>query len=125
MPKVLIVDDDMDWVKVLAMRLRQGGFEVVAATDAYQGVALAHKESPDCIILDISMPAGGGMTALRNVRMTLPGQMTPVIVVSGVGEPETRRALQEAGVKTFLSKPCKAEDVVEAIRKALEGADTA
>ncbi len=125
MPKVLIVDDDMDWVKVLAIRLRQGGFEVVAATDAYQGVALVHKENPDCIVLDISMPAGGGITTLRNIRMTLHGQMLPVIVVSGVGDPETRRALQEAGARVFLSKPCKAEDVLEAIRKALEGAGAA
>ncbi len=123
MPKVLIVDDDRDWVKVLGVRLKQAGFEVAAAMDAYQGVTLVHKESPDCIILDISMPAGGGMATLRNIHMTLQGQMIPVIVVSGALDAEKKEAFREAGANAFISKPCKAEEVVEAIRKALEGPD--
>jgi|GEM_PF-1426523 len=121
MPKILIVDDDLDWVKVLSMRLRQGGFETVAAEDAYRGVEAARKEKPNAIVLDIAMPAGGGMATLRNIRMTTQGMLVPV-VVSGTQDSEIKKQIAAAGVAAFISKPCKAEDVLEAVRKALEGA---
>ena len=58
--KILIVEDDHDLEQTLRILLEDAGFQVISSVDAYGGTYLAHKESPNLIILDISCPAGGG-----------------------------------------------------------------
>jgi len=61
MSKILIIDDDPDIVKLLRFKLSQEGYKVIAAVDAYNGIQSARREKPDLIILDIMLPAGGGI----------------------------------------------------------------
>ena len=119
MAKILIVEDEIDLAKVLAKRLMQNNFEVKIASDAYQGVALAHKEMPDLVILDLMLPAGGGLNVLKNLRKSAHTCHLPIIVVTGSQDEELKRQVREEGVDAFFLKPYEAKVVIGAIEKIL------
>ena len=78
--KILIVEDDAKILKALSIRLKSEGFDVIGATDGMSGTALARKEEPDLLLLDISMPAGGGFGVAENVANMAPIAGTPMMV---------------------------------------------
>ena len=117
--KILIVDDDQQIVLLLASRLKANQYEVVAAFDAVQAVAKAFSEKPDLILLDIKMPAGGGIRVMDNIRNSANAALTPVIIITANPSLEIRQKAKEMGAVDFISKPFKAEDVLLRIRKAL------
>jgi DNA-binding response OmpR family regulator len=119
MAKILIVEDEIDTAKVLEKRLTQQNFEVVVALDAYQGIALIHKERPDLILLDLMLPAGGGKFVLENSRFSSQSRYIPVIVLSGITEGEYKEKILEAGVDAYLEKPYDPEVLIRTIREIL------
>ena len=64
-PKILIVDDDPDLRRALKIRLRANHYDTVQAADGYSAIAVAQKEQPNLIILDLGLPAGDGFVVLR------------------------------------------------------------
>lgn len=117
--KILIVDDDQQIVLLLASRLKANKYEIVVAYDAMQAVAKAFSEKPDLILLDIKMPAGGGIGVMDNLRNSAATSVIPVIVITAYPNPEIQQKVLEMGAVDFISKPFKAEDVLSRIRKAL------
>src|SRR2546428_13662824 len=86
-PKILVIDDDKTFTAMAASLLRSAGYSPVVAFDAMQGFMFAQRESPALILLDLSMPAGGGMQLLDKLRDSRKNQNVPVIVVTGTGGP--------------------------------------
>ncbi len=82
-PTILIADDDGSVRRVLTVRCRHLGFEVRTAPDAMMALTLIHKDPPTVIMLDISMPAGNGVSVLEMVRSDRRLSGIPVIVHSG------------------------------------------
>lgn len=117
--KILIVDDDRQIVSLLASRLKANKYEIVVAYDAMQAVAKAFSEKPDLILLDIKMPAGGGIAVIDNLRNSAATSIIPVMVITAYPSPEIQQKVIEMGAVDFISKPFKAEDVLSRIRKAL------
>ena len=117
--KILIVDDDQQIVLLLASRLKANKYEIAVAYDAIQAVAKAFSEKPDLILLDIKMPAGGGISVMDNLRNSATTSVIPVIVITAYPNPEIQQKVLEMGAVDFISKPFKAEDVLSRIRKAL------
>jgi two-component system response regulator VicR len=117
--KILIVDDDKQIALLLGSRLKANKYEIVMAYDAWQAVAKAFKEKPDLIILDMKMPAGGGISVMENLRNSIDTALTPVIVITAYPSLEIRQKVKEMGAVDFISKPFKAEDVLSRIRKGL------
>ncbi|MCJ7612985.1 MAG: response regulator, partial [Candidatus Aminicenantes bacterium] len=64
---ILVADDDPEIVKLLSIQLKRAGYEVLAAMDGLQAVMIVHKSTPDLIILDMLMPAGGGASVLEKL----------------------------------------------------------
>jgi CheY-like chemotaxis protein len=89
------------------------------AYDAVQAVAKAFREKPDLILLDIKMPAGGGISVMENLRNSADTAATPVIVITAFPSSEIQQKAKEMGAVDFISKPFKAEDVLSKIRQAL------
>jgi DNA-binding response OmpR family regulator len=116
--RVLIVDDDPAAQRLLNLHLRAAGFETFYAADAIGAVALAVKERPDAVVLDLGLPAGGGMAVMDRLANLSATATTPVVVVSGQGEVEEREAL-EKGAISFLRKPVEGPEVVDAVRASL------
>ena len=116
--KILIIDDDKDFVNETRAKLKKSGFEVIEALDAEEGLRKAEGESPDLILLDVVMPKKDGYVFLLELKKRDPLSVRPVIVVtqsSGMEE-----LFQLEGVDDYIIKPFKYKDLVKKIKKALK-----
>ncbi len=118
--KILIVDDERDIVKALMIRLQGAGYEVVTAFDGAQGVFMAHKEKPDLIILDIRMPAGNGFSVAQRLKRSIHTFTIPVIFLTGSPEKNSEEKAMALGARFYVKKPYDPEELLDAIRRALE-----
>ena len=103
--KILIVDDEKDWVEMLSLRLIHSGYQVEVAFDGLQAVTQAVQLKPDLILLDIMMPAGGGLGVLKNMRTSTKTFSMPVIVITAKGDKETQEASEKLGISGYFVKP--------------------
>ncbi len=117
--KILIVDDDSDFVKRLSLDLHRANFTTSAAYDVDQGMRLAREESPDLIILDLLLPGGGGFTFYERLKGLVYTQNIPVIVLTAIKNPEYKQKMVEAGVKYYIEKPYDLSLLLNAIEVAL------
>lgn len=120
MKKILIVEDDKKISLALAIRLKAKGYQVLAAYDALNGVSLAVKNRPDLILLDISMPAGGGFEVAKRVQDLAPTAGTPIIFMTASKVPGLKEKASELGAVAFFEKPFEAEELVAAIQGVLD-----
>lgn len=111
--KVLIADDDPQLVRALRITLAAHGYEVVAAPDGAAAIALAAKEHPDIVMVDLGMPRLDGMQLIEALR----GWTTaPIIVVSGrTGSADKVEAL-DAGADDFVTKPFQIDELLARLR---------
>jgi DNA-binding response OmpR family regulator len=118
--KILIVDDERDIVKALMIRLQANGYGVVSAFDGAQGLFMAHKENPDLIILDIRMPAGDGFSVAERLRKSADTSAIPIIFLTGSPETNSQQRAQELGARFYIKKPYDPEELLDAVKRALE-----
>lgn len=117
--RILIVDDDQDLVKLLARKLAQANFEALAAFDASQAIRLAQKESPSLILLDMRLPAGGGLGTLQNLKNSFKTNMIPIIIITGQESAGTEREVRKYDVEHIMTKPLDMEALVKKIKELL------
>src|SRR3989442_15503112 len=110
-PKILVIDDDKTFTAMAASLLRSAGYSPVGAFDAMQGFMFAQRESPALILLDLSMPAGGGMQLLDKLRDLHKTQNSPVIVLPGTRGPGAEAGSQEKGGLRGFTKPWRLKAV--------------
>jgi len=118
--KILIVDDERDIVKALAIRLQSRGYQTVVAFDGAQGVFMAHKERPHLIILDIRMPAGDGFSVAEKLKESKSTRKIPVIFLTGSPELEAEERAMVLGARFYIKKPYDPEELLDAIERALQ-----
>jgi DNA-binding response OmpR family regulator len=118
--KILIVDDERDIVKGLMIRLQGAGYDVVTAFDGAQGVFMAHKEKPDLILLDIRMPAGNGFSVAQRLKRSIHTFTIPVIFLTGSPEKNAEEKAMALGARFYIKKPYDPEELLDAIKRALE-----
>ena len=119
MPKrVLIVEDDRVISLALGTRLRANGYEVLQAFDGLQGFMQATKHRPDVVLLDLSMPAGGGLSVASRMREMVDLASTPIIFMTASKKPELAAAAKQYGAIGFLEKPFDAEAMLALVRQA-------
>ena len=117
--KILVADDELNGLKVIASRLKANNYEVVTATDGMYTVKKALEEKPDLIILDIKMPAGGGISVFDNIRKLPATMMIPIIFITAFPSEEIRRQVLDMGAEDFIAKPFKPEELLVKVKKAL------
>jgi CheY-like chemotaxis protein len=117
--KILVIDDDHDVQSILRTLLEKEGYQVASALDAMQGPMLARKESPNLIILDIMMPAGGGASVFQRLRQNTLTTNIPIIIHSAVPADQIRQTLPAAAGTPVLTKPVPTETLLTEIRKLL------
>jgi DNA-binding response OmpR family regulator len=126
MPKILLVEDDISLRDVYFARLQAEGFELAVAANGEEALAVAVKERPDLIILDIMMPRISGFDVLDIVRTTPEIAHTKVIMMTALGSPGDKERGEKLGVDKYLVKSqVTLEDVVATIKKVLGGASEA
>jgi CheY-like chemotaxis protein len=114
--KVLLADDDRVLTTLLSARLRTRGVDVVVAHDAMQALMIAMRSPhPDAIVLDIQMPGGTGLEALRKLKSSSKTSSIPILVLSGSGTKDTPDQVKALGADDFLLKPIDAETLYGAL----------
>lgn len=121
MPKILLVEDDINLRDVYYARLQAEGFELSVASNGEEALAMAVKERPDLIILDVMMPRISGFDVLDILRTTPEIAHTKVIMMTALGSSEDRERGEKLGVDKYLVKSqVTLEDVVATIMKILQ-----
>jgi len=120
--RILVVDDEPANVMLLERMLERAGYERVRSTTRPEEVVRAMAEfSPDLLLLDVHMPQIDGLSLLLELAPWVGGAGgIPVIMLTGDGEPQTRRLALERGARDFLSKPLDLGEVLLRIRNMLE-----
>jgi FixJ family two-component response regulator len=121
-PTVFLLDDDPEMVKALTRLLRAKRFEVRGFTSVRAFLDACRPEDTACLVLDVTMPELDGLELQRH--LTHQGILIPIIFLTGHGDiPMSVRAIK-AGAKDFLTKPVDAAALVQAVRAALQVAET-
>jgi DNA-binding response OmpR family regulator len=117
--KILLVDDDLDLLEIIAFALQQAGFLVVRATDGDRALALFEQETPDVVVLDINLPRRNGFDVVQWIRLR---HSTPVLMLTARSqEDDVVRALG-LGADDYLTKPFSPKILVARVRALLRRA---
>ena len=111
-PKVLLVDDDAEVIEAMRYALEANGFQVLVARDGNQGLAMAEKNSPDLLVLDMMMPKRSGFLVLEQLRRD-GNESVKVIMITGNEGNRHQQYAELLGVSDYLRKPFPIEKLVE------------
>ena len=105
MTKILYVEDNPDNVYMLTRRLKKKGFELIIAGDGQEGIDKAIEESPDLILMYLSLPTMDGWTATAEIKKIEEVKDIPIIALSAHAMPEHRDRAIKAGCSDYDTKP--------------------
>ena len=114
--RVLIVDDEEEFIQPLAERLSLRDYHVTTSTSGEDAVAKLGQFNYDIVILDVHMPGMGGIETLREIKRLKP--LTEVIMLTGNATTETAIEGMKLGAVDYLMKPCETDDLVSKISYA-------
>ncbi len=120
MPKILVVEDNESSREMISRRLKRKGFAVIAAEDGEQGYALARSESPDLILMDISLPGINGWQVIELLKSEANTREIPLIVLTAHALVNDRARVEEIGCDGYFSKPFDFEGLLESIGRLLK-----
>jgi len=121
MSKILLVEDNEMNRDMLSRRLNRKGFEVVIAVDGQAGVDMAASDSPDLILMDLSLPVIDGWEATRRIKANSATQGIPVIALTAHAMAGDEQKALEAGCDDYDTKPVNLNRLLEKIEKFLGG----
>jgi len=117
--RVLLVEDEADLLEILTDLLEAEGCEVRGERDGAAALAAALADPPDAILCDVVLPGIDGYEFCRRLRSASAGRDVPLLFLTARGEPEDRRRGYEAGANRYLPKPISAEEILEALERAI------
>ena len=117
MKTVLIVEDNEKNMKLVRDVLQVKGYRVLEAVNATTGLALARKERPDLILMDIQLPDINGITALKMIREDKAIARTPVVAVSASAMPDEQQKIVASGFDSYITKPINMKVFLETVER--------
>lgn len=117
--KILIVDDDVQSLKLIGLMLQRRGYTIVAARDGTQGLAKAESESPDLVILDVMMPDYSGLEVCRRLRSQPQTSHLPIIMFTAKIAVSDKVDGFQSGADDYLTKPIHPDDLAARVEAAL------
>jgi two-component system cell cycle response regulator DivK len=123
MAKILLVEDNELNRDMLSRRLIRRGFDVVIAIDGGQGVDMATSESPNLILLDMSLPVINGWDAAQKLKACAGTRNIPIIALTAHAMGGDREKALEAGCDEYETKPVEFKRLLDKINSFLEGTD--
>jgi two-component system, OmpR family, response regulator len=115
-PHVLLVDDDVELVRLLSAFLCADGFRVSPAHDGESAMSSLLADAPDIAVLDVMMPGASGIDVLRRIRAR---SSLPVLMLTGRGDAESRILGLELGADDYVAKPCTPRELAARLRAIL------
>jgi len=117
--RVLIVEDDRDTNELVALIMKDAGFETVSALDGREGLDKARDDEPDIIILDLMLPEIDGLEVCRRLSADDKTKSIPIIILTAKRELSTKLSSFVAGAKRFVTKPFDSKDLLTEINRTL------
>lgn len=118
--RILAVDDDPRVRKFVSRALREAGYEVIAVKDAESAIAQLLAARPDLFLLDINLPGMNGLMLTQKLQQQRGTRQIPVVILSVRTDPRDKVAAYASGAVTYLEKPFKKKDLLDAVRLALQ-----
>ncbi len=118
MGTALIVEDHPDQAQMVAGLLRFNNFEPIIAGTGESGLELARKHSPDVVILDLMLPDISGFDVCRRLRIDRATMLTPVVMLTALGDATNRLQGFRVGANAYVTKPYGIKDLIDAIASA-------
>ena len=116
--RILVIDDEAEIRKSLRMILEYEGYEVLEASSGADGLALAERETPDLVFLDVKMPGMDGLEVLQRIHALR--ETLPVVVISGHASKEEVASAIKRGAIDFIEKPLGSERALVTVKNALD-----
>jgi CheY-like chemotaxis protein len=113
MAKILIVDDNILYRELASTLLADAGQEILEAEDGEKALRIARDESPDLILMDLSMPGMDGVATLRQLRQIGPISDIPIVAVTGYPEKWARELVASEGFQGYIEKPFRPDTFVD------------
>jgi DNA-binding response OmpR family regulator len=118
--KILIIDDEQDFIKMVELRIKSAGYEVVTACDGMDGLEKARAEKPDLIILDVMLPKMNGDEVCRMLKFDTNYRKIPIIILTARAQKKDEVRAMEAGADAYLQKPFEPNILLDKIRDLLQ-----
>lgn len=115
--RILLVDDDYEIIESMRLTLESRGYQILIARDGNQGLAMAERENPDLLILDMMMPKRSGFLVLEKLLRSKPA--LPTIMITANEGSRHKAYAEMLGVKDYLRKPFPMDRLLESVEKLL------
>ena len=115
-PKILMVDDEIDYLTLLKLKLVNEGFDVIATDNGTDALALIAQEKPDLVVSDVVMPGMDGVEMFRRMKDGGANAEIPLIFLSGKGETAMKVEALHLGAEDYLTKPIDLKELAARIR---------
>ena len=117
--KVLVADDEIHIIHVVAIKLRNNGYEVISASNGAEAYELACREKPDIVVTDYQMPLMTGIELIEKMRKEDSTRGIPVILLTARSFAVTQEMQESLGVSCCLSKPFSPKELLKTIQDIL------
>jgi DNA-binding response OmpR family regulator len=117
--KILVVDDDIDTLRLVGLMLQRQGYQIAAANNGQQALAMAESEKPDLILLDLMMPDMDGYEVARRLRANPAISTIPIIMFTAKSQVDDKVSGFESGADDYLTKPTQPRELFAHIKAVL------
>lgn len=117
--KILIIDDEDDFVKALTVRLNSAGYDVISAHDGIEGLNIARNNEPDLILLDLMIPKMNGYKVARFLKFDESYKQIPIIMLTARAEEEDKKLGKETGADMYITKPFDNVELLKSISELI------
>lgn len=122
MPKVLVIEDNPDNLRLISYPLTRAGYRVISAHTGEQGVLLAREENPLFVVMDIMLPGIDGYETARRIKSLPNGEAIPIVAITSFAMLGDREKAFASGCSGYFEKPFDPVVIVEQIHEALAAA---
>lgn len=117
--KILVIDDDLETLRLVGLMLQKQGYHVVTAASGEEGIQVALREQPDLILLDVMMPGLDGFEVTRRLRQNPETSSIPILIFTAKSQVEDKIEGYEAGADDYLTKPIHPAELIAHIKALL------
>ena len=123
MPRIMVVDDEVEATTLYREVLTMEGFEAIIENESSKAIQVADSTNPDLFILDLMMPEPDGFKLCRMLRADPRYKRTPILIVTALDNTDSKIVAMGAGANDYITKPYHIEELTDRIKELLEDAE--